>query len=273
MKQYRELVEHILTHGETRVDRTGVGTKGVFGYQMRFNLSEGFPIVTGKFTPFKTMCTELIWFLRGETNVKWLQDRNCHIWDEWVKEDGTIGDGYGKQWRNWTSAKKQDDGTYLDIKVDQIKQLVEDIKKNPYSRRHIVSAWNPVDVPNMALPPCHTMFQFFVSNENKLSCQLYQRSGDVFLGVSLNIASYALLTHMIAHLCDLEVGDFVWTGGDCHLYTNHFEQANEYLSRPTFKLPKLVINKKHLSIDDFDVDSFSLDGYEYGAQIKAQVAV
>ncbi len=264
MKQYHELMQHILDHGITKTDRTGTGTKSVFGYQMRYNLQEGFPLVTTKKCHLKSIIHELLWFLSGDTNIGYLKENGVRIWDEWADADGNLGPVYGYQWRSWP---KPDGGH-----VDQISNLIEMIKKNPDSRRLIVSAWNPALVDEMALPPCHSLFQFYVA-DGKLSCQLYQRSADVFLGVPFNIASYALLTMMIAHVCDLEVGDFVHTLGDAHLYSNHIEQANLQLSRECRQLPTMKIIRKVDSIFDFKYEDFSLEGYDPHPHIKAEVAV
>jgi len=239
MNQYETFLRHIFEQGVRKNDRTGTGTRSVFGYQMRFNLQEGFPLVTTKRLHTRSIFVELLWFLRGESNVNWLTDRKVSIWDEWAGADGELGPIYGVQWRSWPAP----DGH----KIDQISQVVEQIKTNPNSRRLIVSAWNVGQIPDMALPPCHALFQFYVA-DGKLSCQLYQRSADSFLGVPFNIASYALLTHMVAQQCGLAVGDFVWTGGDCHLYDNHIEQATEQLSRSPFAYPKLTLARRPASI-------------------------
>ena len=264
MKQYHELMQRVLSEGVKKEDRTGTGTLSVFGHQMRFNLAEGFPLVTTKKCHMKSIIHELLWFLKGDSNIKYLKDNGVSIWNEWADEEGNLGPVYGVQWRSW----KTHDGRT----VDQIKNLIELIKKNPDSRRLIVSAWNVSDVDKMALPPCHTMFQFYVAN-NKLSCQLYQRSADIFLGVPFNIASYALLTHMVAQVCDLEVGDFVHTFGDAHLYTNHLEQTQEQLKRVPFALPKLKINPEVKDIFGFKFEDFELLNYEAHPHIKAPVAV
>ena len=246
-------------------DRTGVGTRSVFGYQMRFNLAEGhFPLVTTKKLHIRSIVHELLWFLSGSSNIKYLHDNGVSIWDEWADENGDLGPVYGVQWRSWPAA----DGR----KIDQITNLVEGIKRNPDSRRHLVVAWNPAEVDKMALPPCHCLFQFYVAN-GKLSCQLYQRSCDIFLGVPFNIASYSLLTHMIAQQCDLDVGDFVWTGGDCHIYKNHFEQVELQLSRTPRAYPKLVICRKPASIFDYKFEDFVIEGYDPWPHIKAPIAV
>ncbi|MDD3675684.1 thymidylate synthase [Thauera propionica] len=264
MRQYLELMRHVLEHGDRKTDRTGTGTLSVFGWQMRFRLQDGFPLMTTKKLHTRSIIHELLWFLQGDTNIRYLKDNGVSIWDEWADEHGELGPVYGKQWRRWENA----DGTT----VDQITKLVEGIKRNPDSRRHIVSAWNPGEVDRMALPPCHALFQFYVAN-GRLSCQLYQRSADIFLGVPFNIASYALLTHMVAQVCDLEPGDFVWTGGDCHLYLNHLEQTREQLSREPRALPTLKMNPAVKDIFAFRFEDFSLEGYDPHPHIKAPVAV
>ncbi len=264
MQTYLDLLSHVLENGTDRGDRTGTGTRSVFGHQMRFDLSKGFPVTTTKKLHLRSIIIELLWFLRGETNVKWLQDNGVSIWDEWADENGDLGPVYGYQWRSWPTP---DGGS-----IDQIKGLVKSLKENPNSRRHIVSAWNPALVDDMALPPCHTMFQFYVA-DGKLSCQLYQRSADIFLGVPFNIASYALLIMMLAQVCDLEVGDFVHTFGDAHIYHNHFEQAKEQLSRSPFSLPAMKINPDVKDLFDFTYEDFTLDGYEAHPSIKAPIAV
>ena len=262
--QYETLLEHVYKTGVDKNDRTGVGTRSVFGYQMRFNLAEGFPLVTTKKLHIRSIVHELLWFLSGSSNIKYLHDNGVSIWDEWADENGDLGPVYGVQWRSWPA----DDGR----KIDQITNLIEGIKKNPDSRRHLVVAWNPAEVDKMALPPCHCLFQFYVAN-GKLSCQLYQRSCDIFLGVPFNIASYSLLTHMIAQQCDLDVGDFVWTGGDCHIYKNHFEQVELQLSRTPRAYPKLVIGRKPASIFDYKFEDFVIEGYDPWPHIKAPIAV
>lgn len=262
--QYETLLEHCYKTGVDKSDRTGVGTRSVFGYQMRFNLAEGFPLVTTKKLHIRSIVHELLWFLSGSSNIKYLHDNGVSIWDEWADENGDLGPVYGVQWRNWPAP----DGR----KIDQISNLIEGIKKNPDSRRHLVVAWNPAEVDKMALPPCHCLFQFYVAN-GKLSCQLYQRSCDIFLGVPFNIASYSLLTHMVAQQCDLEVGDFVWTGGDCHIYKNHFEQVELQLSRTPRAYPKLVINRKPSSIFDYKFEDFVIEGYDPWPHIKAPIAI
>lgn len=262
--QFETLLEHVYKTGVDKNDRTGVGTRSVFGYQMRFNLAEGFPLVTTKKLHIRSIVHELLWFLSGSSNIKYLHDNGVSIWDEWADENGDLGPVYGVQWRSWPAA----DGR----KIDQITNLVEGIKKNPDSRRHLVVAWNPAEVDKMALPPCHCLFQFYVAN-GKLSCQLYQRSCDIFLGVPFNIASYSLLTHMIAQQCDLDVGDFVWTGGDCHIYKNHFEQVELQLSRTPRAYPKLVIGRKPASIFDYKFEDFVIESYDPWPHIKAPIAV
>tara|TARA_Y100000996_G_scaffold404469_1_gene378591 strand:+ start:1019 stop:1813 length:795 start_codon:yes stop_codon:yes gene_type:complete len=264
MKQYHDLLKHILKNGKKKSDRTGTGTLSVFGYQMRFDLTKGFPCLTTKKLHLRSIIHELLWFLKGESNIKYLKDNKVRIWDEWADEKGDLGPVYGVQWRKW----KDKNGNSL----DQIKNLIFDIKNNPHSRRHIVSAWNVGDLNNMALPPCHTMFQFYV-NENKLSCQLYQRSADVFLGVPFNIASYALLTMMISHVCGLKYGDFVHTFGDVHLYLNHLDQAKLQITRKPYDLPKMKINKKINDIFSFQYDDFELVDYKFHPHIKAEVSV
>ncbi len=264
MQQYLDLMRHVLEHGDAKTDRTGTGTLSVFGWQMRFDLRAGFPLVTTKKLHTRSIIHELLWFLQGDTNIRYLKENGVSIWDEWAAPDGELGPVYGKQWRRWETT----DGR----SIDQIARLVEGIRRNPDSRRHIVSAWNPGEVDNMALPPCHALFQFYVAN-GKLSCQLYQRSADIFLGVPFNIASYALLTHMVAQACELEVADFVWTGGDCHLYMNHLEQAREQLSRTPRALPRLVLNPQVKDILAFRFEDFALDGYDPHPHIKAPVAV
>ena len=264
MKQYHDLMQHILDNGTKKEDRTGTGTISVFGYQSRYDLSKGFPCLTTKKLHLRSIIVELLWFLQGDTNIKYLKDNNVSIWDEWADENGNLGPVYGHQWRSWPA---KDGGT-----IDQITKLVDQLKKNPDSRRLIVSAWNVADVDNMALPPCHTMFQFYVAN-GKLSCQLYQRSADVFLGVPFNIASYALLTMMLAQVVGLEPGEFVHTLGDAHLYSNHIEQANLQLSREFRELPKMKINPDVKDIFSFKLEDFELVGYDPHPHIKAAVAV
>ena len=264
MKQYLDLMSHVMKKGTLKTDRTGTGTKSVFGYQMRFDLADGFPCVTTKKLHLKSIIHELLWFLKGDTNIKYLKENGVRIWDEWADENGDLGHVYGYQWRSWPTP----DGNH----IDQINQVLNQLKDNPNSRRIIVSAWNVGEIKNMALPPCHTFFQFYVS-ENKLSCQLYQRSADIFLGVPFNIASYALLTMMVAQVCNFQLGDFVHTLGDAHIYTNHFEQTNLQLSRDPKKLPKMLINKKVKDIFEFKYDDFELIDYDYHPHIKGKVAV
>jgi thymidylate synthase len=264
MQAYLDLLTHIKENGTFKSDRTGTGTTSVFGYQMRFNLEDGFPLVTTKKTHLKSIIYELLWFLKGETNIGYLTENSVRIWDEWADEKGDLGPVYGKQWRSWEGANG--------VVIDQIKEAVQTLKTNPDSRRIIVSAWNVADLPKMALMPCHAFFQFYVA-DGKLSCQLYQRSADVFLGVPFNIASYALLTMMIAQVCDLGLGDFVWTGGDTHLYSNHMEQVELQLSRTPRDLPTMKINPKVKDILDFQYEDFSLEGYDPYPGIKAVVAV
>jgi thymidylate synthase len=264
MQQYLNLLQHIIDNGAEKTDRTGTGTKSCFGYQMRFNLAEGFPMVTTKKLHLKSIIYELLWFLNGDTNIKYLNENGVRIWDEWADKNGDLGPVYGKQWRSWEGANG--------VVIDQISELIEQIKKTPDSRRLIVSAWNVGDLSKMALMPCHNMFQFYVA-DGKLSCQLYQRSADVFLGVPFNIASYALLTMMIASVCNLEYGDFVHSFGDVHLYNNHVEQANLQLSRKPFPLPTMKINKEVKDIFSFQFSDFTLENYESHPGIKAPVAV
>jgi len=264
MRQYLDLMSHVMQNGSLKTDRTGTGTKSVFGYQMRFNLNKGFPCVTTKKLHLKSIIHELLWFLKGDTNIKYLNDNGVRIWDEWADNNGDLGHVYGYQWRSWPTPNGKH--------IDQIKQIIKQIKETPNSRRIIVSAWNVGEIENMALPPCHTFFQFYVS-ENKLSCQLYQRSADIFLGVPFNIASYALLTMMVAQVCDLELGDFVHTLGDAHIYTNHFEQTELQLSREPKSLPKMIINKEVKDIFEFKFEDFQLIDYEYHPHIKGKVAV
>jgi len=270
MQQYLDLLTRVMEQGVDRPDRTGTGTRGVFGHQMRFDLADGFPMVTTKKLHLKSIIHELIWFLAGDTNIKYLQDNKVRIWDEWADENGDLGPVYGKQWRRWEGP----DGAV----IDQVAKMIEAIKVNPYSRRHIVSAWNPADVDDMALPPCHCLFQFFVSpdpagGKDKLSCQLYQRSADIFLGVPFNIASYALLVHMVAQVCDLAVGDFVHTFGDAHIYSNHFEQVKKQLTRKPKPLPTLKLNPEVKSVFDFTYDDIEIIGYEAHPHIAGKVAV
>ena len=264
MNQYETFMRHVYEHGVNKTDRTGTGTRSVFGYQMRFDLSQGFPMVTTKKLHTRSIFVELLWFLRGDSNVRWLQERGVTIWDEWARKDGELGPVYGVQWRSWPTP----DGRH----IDQIAQVVDQIKRNPDSRRLIVSAWNVADIQNMALPPCHAFFQFYVA-EGRLSCQLYQRSADIFLGVPFNIASYALLTHMVAQQCGLEVGDFIWTGGDCHIYSNHYEQVELQLSRHPYPYPTLNITRKPESLFDYQYEDFVIENYQFHPHIKAPVAV
>ena len=264
MRQYLELMRHVAERGHRKDDRTGTGTLSVFGWQMRFDLAEGFPLLTTKKLHTRSIIHELLWFLRGDTNIKYLKDNKVSIWDEWADENGDLGPVYGKQWRRWETP----DGR----SIDQIAQLIDALKKNPDSRRHIVSAWNPGEIEGMALPPCHALFQFYVAG-GKLSCQLYQRSADIFLGVPFNIASYALLTMMVAQVCGYELGDFVWTGGDCHLYVNHLEQTKLQLSREPRALPTMRINPGVKDIFAFTIDDFTLEGYDPHPHISAPVAV
>ena len=264
MRQYLDLMRHVLEHGNQKTDRTGTGTVSVFGYQMRYDLNQGFPLVTTKKCHLRSIIHELLWFLKGDTNIKYLKDNGVRIWDEWADENGNLGPVYGYQWRSWPTA----DGRH----IDQIKQVLEQIKNSPDSRRLIVSAWNVGEVEKMKLPPCHAFFQFYVA-DGKLSCQLYQRSADIFLGVPFNIASYALLTMMVAQVCGLQLGDFVHTLGDAHLYSNHLEQTREQLSRTPRPLPKLILNPTIKDIFDFKFEDFTLEGYDPHPAIKAPVAV
>jgi thymidylate synthase len=264
MKQYLDLMQDILDNGTSKTDRTGTGTYSVFGRQLRFDLSAGFPLVTTKKVHVRSIIYELLWFLRGDTNIKYLKDHNVSIWDEWADEKGDLGPVYGSQWRSWPAP----DGRH----IDQIADVVDRIKSSPDSRRHIVTAWNPAEVDKMALPPCHALFQFYVA-DGKLSCQLYQRSADYFLGVPFNIASYALLTLMVAQQCNLLPGEFVWTGGDVHLYTNHIEQAKLQLTRKPLPLPRLIIRRKPASLFDYTFEDFDIIQYESHPSIKAPIAV
>ncbi len=264
MKQYLDLLKHVMDNGIDKGDRTGTGTKSVFGYQMRFDLAEGFPVLTTKKLHLRSIIHELLWFLSGDTNIKYLHDNGVSIWDEWADENGDLGPVYGYQWRSWPNPKGKD--------IDQISQVVDSLKNNPNSRRHIVSAWNPAEVDQMALPPCHSMFQFYVAN-GKLSCQLYQRSADLFLGVPFNIASYALLTMMMAQVTGLQPGEFVHTLGDVHIYNNHFDQVKEQLSRTPRKLPTMIINPQVKNIFDFKYEDFTLEDYDPYPTIKAPIAV
>ena len=264
MKQYLELMRHIRDSGVRKADRTGTGTRSVFGYQMRFDLGRGFPVVTTKRIHLRSLIYELLWFLRGDTNVAWLHEHGVTIWDEWANEQGDLGPVYGKQWRAWKAA----DGRT----IDQIARVVEQLRRNPDSRRIIVSAWNVGELEQMALLPCHTLFQFHVG-AGRLSCQMYQRSADVFLGVPFNIASYALLVHMFAQQCDLEPGELIWTGGDCHLYLNHLEQAELQLGRTPLELPQLILRRRPPSIFDYQFEDFEIVNYQHHPAIKAAVAV
>ena len=261
---YEDLLREVLETGNAKGDRTGTGTRSLFGRQIRYDLSQGFPLITTKRVHTRSIILELLWFLRGDTNVRWLQERGVSIWDEWAREDGDLGPVYGAQWRSWPTP---DGGV-----IDQITDVVEQIRTNPESRRLVVSAWNPADIPQMALAPCHALFQFEV-HDGKLSCQLYQRSADMFLGVPFNIASYALLTHMVAQQTDLAVGDFVWTGGDCHIYDNHVEQVQRQLSREPFPYPTLRITRRPESILGYELEDFEIEGYQHHKGIKAPVAV
>ncbi|AKJ30008.1 thymidylate synthase [Caldimonas brevitalea] len=262
--QYEDFMRLVYTQGVAKTDRTGTGTRSVFGHQMRFDLNEGFPMVTTKKLHLKSIVYELLWFLRGDSNVRWLQEHGVSIWDEWAREDGDLGPVYGVQWRSWPTP----DGGH----IDQIAEVIQTLKSNPDSRRIIVSAWNVAELSKMALMPCHALFQFYVA-EGRLSCQLYQRSADIFLGVPFNIASYALLTHMVAQQCDLGVGDFVWTGGDCHIYNNHFEQVELQLSREPYPYPQLQIKRRPASIFDYQYEDFEIVDYRHHPHIKAPVAV
>lgn len=264
MRQYHDLMKEVLAKGVQKPDRTGTGTISIFGHQMRFNLADGFPMVTTKKLHLKSIIHELLWFLKGSTDNNWLKERGVSIWNEWAAPDGDLGPIYGYQWRSWPAPNGQH--------IDQIAEVIQTIKTNPDSRRIIVSAWNVADIPRMALAPCHAFFQFYVA-DGKLSCQLYQRSADIFLGVPFNIASYALLTHMVAQQCDLEVGDFIWTGGDCHLYSNHLEQVDLQLSRAFYPLPTLNILRKPESLFDYEFEDFEIVGYDSHPPIKAPVAV
>ena len=264
MKQYLSMMEHVRDNGARKEDRTGTGTLSVFGYQMRFDLAKGFPLVTTKKLHLRSIIHELLWFLKGDSNTRYLNDNGVSIWNEWAGENGELGPVYGVQWRSWPAP----DGR----RIDQISDILDTLKTNPDSRRIIVSAWNVGEIDNMALPPCHCLFQFYVA-DGKLSCQLYQRSADIFLGVPFNIASYALLTHMIAQQCDLTVGEFVWTGGDCHLYSNHLEQVEEQLKREPIALPRLAIKRRPATLFDYEFDDFEILNYESHPHIRAAVAV
>jgi thymidylate synthase len=264
MKQYLDMMRHVRDHGVDKTDRTGTGARSVFGHQLRFNLAEGFPLLTTKKLHTRSIFIELLWFLNGDTNIKYLNDHGVSIWDEWADENGNLGPVYGSQWRSWPTP----DGKH----IDQISDVLKQIKNNPDSRRMMVCAWNVSDIPRMKLPPCHALFQFYVAN-GKLSCQLYQRSADIFLGVPFNIASYALLTHMVAQQCDLQVGDFVWTGGDCHIYSNHFEQVETQLARDLRPLPTLTLKRKPADLFSYAYEDFEITGYDPHPHIKAPVAV
>jgi thymidylate synthase len=264
MRQYLDMLQHILDNGNNRDDRTGTGTRGVFGYQNRYDLAAGFPMLTTKKLAIKSIIYELLWFLRGDTNIKWLKEHKVSIWDEWADDNGDLGPVYGKQWRSWECP----DGTT----IDQIQDVIDQIKGNPFSRRHLVTAWNPADLPKVALSWCHCLMQFYVA-DGKLSCMLIQRSGDVFLGVPFNIASYALLTMMIAQVCDLEPGEFIHTFGDLHLYSNHYHQAREQLTRTPGPLPRMILNPERRNINDFVFEDFTIVDYVAQAHIKAPVAV
>ena len=264
MKQYLDFLKLVKDTGSEKTDRTGTGTKSLFGYQMRFNLNDGFPLVTTKRVHIPSVVHELLWFLKGDTNIQYLQENKVNIWNEWADENGDLGPVYGSQWRKWNNSDGEE--------IDQISEAIKLIKSSPDSRRIIVSSWNVGELDKMALSPCHALFQFYVAN-GKLSCQLYQRSADIFLGVPFNIASYALLTHMVAQQCDLEVGDFVWSGGDCHIYSNHFEQVNTQLNRTPKALPRLIIKRRANTIFDYKYEDFEFDNYIYDDPIKAPVAI
>ncbi len=268
---YEDFLRHVFEHGQAKGDRTGTGTRSVFGHQMRFDLRQGFPLITTKKVFFKAVILELLWFLRGDSNVKWLQERGCTIWDEWARPDGELGPVYGVQWRSWPTPG----GGH----IDQISQVIEQLRHNPDSRRILVSAWNVAELEHMALMPCHALFQFYVApasapgERRRLSCQLYQRSADLFLGVPFNIASYALLTHMVAQQCDMDVGDFIWTGGDCHIYSNHVEQVQTQLARTPFAFPSLHLKRRPASLFDYALEDFEVLDYQCHPAIKAPVAV
>ena len=264
MNQYLDLMRHVLEHGVHKEDRTGTGTQSVFGWQMRFDLARGFPMVTTKKLHLRSIVHELLWFLSGETNVRYLRENGVSIWDEWADEHGELGPVYGYQWRHWPTPDGRE--------IDQVAEVIARIRNDPDSRRLIVSAWNVADLPRMALAPCHAFYQFYVAG-GRLSCQMYQRSADIFLGVPFNIASYALLTHMVAQQCDLEVGDFIWSGGDCHLYLNHLDQAREQLSRAPYALPRLHIARRPATLFDYRFEDFDVSGYQAHPHIKAPVAI
>ena len=264
MNQYLDLMRHVLEHGVHKEDRTGTGTQSVFGWQMRFDLARGFPMVTTKKLHLRSIVHELLWFLSGETNVRYLRENGVSIWDEWADEHGELGPVYGYQWRHWPTPDGRE--------IDQVAEVITRIRNDPDSRRLIVSAWNVADLPRMALAPCHAFYQFYVAG-GRLSCQMYQRSADIFLGVPFNIASYALLTHMVAQQCDLEVGDFIWSGGDCHLYLNHLDQAREQLSRAPYALPRLHIARRPATLFDYRFEDFDVSGYQAHPHIKAPVAI
>jgi len=268
MRQYLDLMRHVLEHGTEKSDRTGTGTRSVFGHQMRFDLATGFPLLTTKKLHLRSIIHELLWFLQGDTNTRYLKENGVSIWDDWADEEGNLGPVYGHQWRHWPNPSAANPAG----EIDQITQLIDGLKKNPDSRRHIVSAWNPADIPQMKLPPCHALFQFYVA-DNKLSCQLYQRSADIFLGVPFNIASYALLTLMVAQVCQLQPGEFVWTGGDCHLYSNHLEQTRLQLTREPRPLPRMRLNPAVQDIFAFRFEDFTLEAYDPHPHIAAPVAV
>ncbi len=268
MQQYLDLMRHVQTQGQEKSDRTGTGTRSVFGWQMRFDLAAGFPLLTTKKLHTRSIIVELLWFLRGDTNIKYLKDNGVSIWDDWADAEGNLGPVYGHQWRHWPGSRVAGDGQ----EIDQITQLISGLKNNPDSRRHIVSAWNPSDIPRMKLPPCHALFQFYVAN-GKLSCQLYQRSADIFLGVPFNIASYALFTLMVAQVCGYAPGEFIWTGGDCHLYSNHLAQTELQLSRDLRPLPTMTLNPEVNDIFAFKFEDFTLTGYDPHPHIAAPVAV
>ncbi|MDZ4253023.1 MAG: thymidylate synthase [Sulfuritalea sp.] len=268
MRPYLDLMRHVLEHGHEKSDRTGTGTRSVFGWQMRFDLAAGFPLLTTKKLHLRSIIHELLWFLQGDTNIRYLKENGVSIWDDWAAANGDLGPVYGHQWRHWPAGSVDNPGG----EIDQIADLIEGLRKNPDSRRHIVSAWNPADIPQMKLPPCHALFQFYVA-DGKLSCQLYQRSADIFLGVPFNIASYALFTLMVAQVCELAPGDFVWTGGDCHLYSNHLEQARLQLSREPRQRPTMQLNPAVKDIFGFRYEDFTLQGYDPHPHIAAPVAV